>query len=244
MGLKSGSIIKTGEYLKVNDYIASPSDLFFAIQQGDGNFCVYRGTGPADNQGFMWASMVTDPISDFQISHIDYDVANAQILESGPAELTSETVTNQTTVSQTSTVAGSETVTETSGWSNSLAISVGVKSTFECSIPFVGGAKIEVSAQVTDTYTWNGSNSRSKTWSWSTPVTVPPGGVTTAIIAATVSTIAVPYTLSGTAVFKSGVKMPAQLKGVYTGTNSHNVTVKFVSLGPSTGELTVSTKAL
>jgi hypothetical protein len=29
---------------------------YFAVMQGDGNFCVYRGTDPAHNQGFCWST--------------------------------------------------------------------------------------------------------------------------------------------------------------------------------------------
>jgi hypothetical protein len=29
---------------------------YFAAMQGDGNFCIYRGTDPAHNQGFCWSS--------------------------------------------------------------------------------------------------------------------------------------------------------------------------------------------
>jgi hypothetical protein len=317
MGLKPGSCIRTNDYLKVGDYIQSPSHMFFAIQQSDGNFCVYhgpgpqdqhgwlwgtqvtgpggeffavqqgdgnfcvyrgadlahqqsalwcsmatgpggdyfailqddgnfcvyKGTGPGDNRGFVWASMKTDLISDFQISKIDYDVAHAAVLQSGPAELYRQTVTNRTTSAQTSTVSGSETVTETSGWSDSLGFKVGVKTSFETGIPFVAEGKVEVSAEVSNTYTWNGSQSTAKTWAFSTPVTVPPGGVSSVIITATMSTIAVPYTATGTAVFKSGAKVAGQITGLYTGTNSHDLTVTFASLNPASDRVLVDSAA-
>jgi hypothetical protein len=304
MALKPGSVVKTGDYLKTNDYIQSPSGFFFAIQQSDGNFCVYHGSGPDDNHGYVWGSqqtapggeffaiqqsdanfctykgtdpahndgglwcsmhtapegqyfavmqddgnfcvykgtgladnhggvwcsMHTDPVANFEINHIEYDVANAQTLQSGPAELFRQTVTNHTTSPQTSTISGSQAVTETSGWSDSLGISVGVKTTFECGVPLVAEGKVEVSATASNTYTWNGSESRSKTWSWSTPVTVPPGGVSSVIVGAMMSTMAVPYTLSGTVVFTSGVQMPGHVKGLYTGTNSHDLTATFAQL--------------
>jgi len=56
MALKPGSIVRVGEFLGVNDYIQSPQSLFFAIQQSDGNFCVYHGSGPSDNHGGVWCS--------------------------------------------------------------------------------------------------------------------------------------------------------------------------------------------
>jgi Clostridium epsilon toxin ETX/Bacillus mosquitocidal toxin MTX2 len=216
-----------------------PAGDYFAILQDDGNFCVYKGTGPSDNRGFVWASMKTDLLSDFQIDRIDYHVARAQVLKSGSVGLYRQTVTNHTTSPQTSTIAGSETVTETSGWSDSLAISVGVKTSFKCGIPFFAEGKVEISAQATNTYTWNGSESKAKAWSWSTPVTVPPGGVSSVIVTATMSTIAVPYTATGTAVFKSGEKVAGQITGLYTGDNSHDLTVTFAHLDPVSGHVHV-----
>jgi hypothetical protein len=40
--------------LKVNEYLVSPGKTVFAILQRDGNFVVYRGSGPADNKGVVW----------------------------------------------------------------------------------------------------------------------------------------------------------------------------------------------
>jgi len=45
--------IGTGEYL------VSPSRNYFAIQQTDGNFCIYRGSGPWNNQGYVWSTGAT-----------------------------------------------------------------------------------------------------------------------------------------------------------------------------------------
>ena len=38
-------------------YSVSPSSAYFLILQDDGNLCIYRGSGPNDNQGFIWCSM-------------------------------------------------------------------------------------------------------------------------------------------------------------------------------------------
>jgi hypothetical protein len=50
----AGRRLLNGQYLATNEYIRSPNDHFFAIMQGDGHFCVYAGTGPADNRGAVW----------------------------------------------------------------------------------------------------------------------------------------------------------------------------------------------
>lgn len=168
MGLKDGSIIKSGDYLAANDYIQSPSGLFYAIQQSDGNFCVYKGTGPNDTSWeCLWATNQLDPLVSFAGNYLEYDLANTQILLSGPAELYRDTVPNSTAVSQTTTISASETITETSQWSNAIGGSVSVKTstTLQVGIPLFADGKVntEVTATFNESYTWGKSVTRSKT---------------------------------------------------------------------------------
>ncbi len=215
---------------------------YFAVLQDDGNLCVYKGTSPNDNQGFVWASMATDPVVDIEISAIDYDVISAKIIKTTPADLYRQSVTNNTTQTQTSSISGSESVTETSGWSDSLAVKVGVSTSFKTGIPFIAEGKITVSLDVTNTYTWNGSTSRSKTWSFNTPVSVPANTTYVALIAATVTTISVPYTMTGTLILKSGARIPGIINGLYTGSNSHDLTVTYIKQDPVTLDIQSSTQ--
>ena len=218
-----------------------PEQAYFAILQDDGNLCVYKGT-PDNNQGFVWASMALDPVVDIEISAIDYDVASAKIIKTTPADLYRQSVVNNTTQTQTSSISGSESVTETSGWSDSLAVKVGVSTSFKTGIPFIAEGKITVSLDVTNTYTWNGSTSRTKTWSFNTPVSVPANTTYVALIAATVTTISVPYTMTGTLILKSGARVPGIINGLYTGSNSHDLTVTYIKQDPVTMDIQSSTQ--
>ena len=51
-----GTWLTTGQYLSVGDYLVSDNGQFFVIMQSDGNFVLYRGSGPGDIQGFVWAT--------------------------------------------------------------------------------------------------------------------------------------------------------------------------------------------
>jgi len=223
---------------------SQPAGQFFAVMQDDGNFCVYKGTGPSDNQGGVWCTMAVDPVVDVEIASIAYDVAAARILQSGPAELYRQTVTNNTTQTQSSSISGSSSVSETSGWSDSLAVKVGVSTSFKTGIPFVAEGKVTVSVDVTNTYTWNGSVTKTKTWGFNTPVSVPPHTSIVGLVAATLSTIAVPYTLTGTFILKSGARIPGSVGGVYTGSNSHDLTVTFIQQDQDTKQVTSTMKTL
>ena len=52
-----GNYLATGGNLGVGQYMVSANKAFFAIQQGDGNLCVYKGSGPSDNRGYLWCHM-------------------------------------------------------------------------------------------------------------------------------------------------------------------------------------------
>jgi hypothetical protein len=205
----------------------APGGVFFAALQGDGNLCVYKGKDPGDNKGYVWGTQAIDPVADFEIATLDYDVNGAKVLQSGPAELYRQTVRNDSQYPQSSTITGSQSVSETSGWSDSLAVKVGVSTSFKTGIPFVAEGKVQVSVEVTNTYTWNGSKTSTKTWGFNTPVSVPAKTVIIGLVSATLSTIAVPYTMKGSFILRSGVRIPGTIQGTYLGTNSHDLTVTF-----------------
>lgn len=60
-----GSVLTTSQYLTPADYLSSPGALYFAIMQGDGNFCVYHGSGPTDNTGLQWDTGTTGSGGEF-----------------------------------------------------------------------------------------------------------------------------------------------------------------------------------
>jgi hypothetical protein len=51
------SVMNAGEYLADGQYLVAANRRTFAIQQSDGNLCVYQGSGPNDNQGGLWCTM-------------------------------------------------------------------------------------------------------------------------------------------------------------------------------------------
>jgi len=54
-GSKGRSYIITGENLSTGQYVVSDNKAFFLIQQGDGNLCTYKGSGPSSMlPGAIW----------------------------------------------------------------------------------------------------------------------------------------------------------------------------------------------
>jgi len=204
-----------------------PIEKTFAIMQDDGNFCIYKGTGPSNQGDYLWGTGVTDALSDFEISAIDYDVSHATIENNRLEDLYRQEVANNTDTPQQSSIGGSESVAEMSGWSSKLGGKIGVKTNFKSGIPFLADGKVEVTIEVNYEYTWNGSTTRTKVWTFNVPVTVPPKSKAVVVISVSVSKISVPYTLTGSFVLKSGARISRKIPGIYTGLNSHNLEVSF-----------------
>jgi len=51
---QSKTILYPGEYLAVGQYLVSPNRRTFAIQQDDGHFVVYEGSGPNAQKDALW----------------------------------------------------------------------------------------------------------------------------------------------------------------------------------------------
>lgn len=295
------SVLSQGGYLTTNETLVSNNGCFFAVMQGDGNFCVYRGSGPANtvgtamwnsqsaqsagdfflamqadgnlcvypgtptsptggalwhsgnaqspasyglimqddgnlcvysdspsNSNCVWNASVTDPITDVvNITNLVYQLDKAKVIPGDPDVIYNHPSTNSTSVAQTQTLSGSTAVNDTEGWSDTLGLKIGVKTSFEVGIPVIAEGKVEVSAEVSNAYTWNGSITTSNTWSWSANVVVPPQTTVLVNVAVAESTITVPYTITGTVLYTSGAKLTTSLPGTYTGLNAHDITTTY-----------------
>jgi hypothetical protein len=203
---------------------------FYAAMQDDGNFCIRRGRGADDSQGLVWASGVTDRVETIdEILHIEYALDAARILRTSLASLYSETLHNTGSELEFCTVASAVTVTETSSWSDSLGIRLRSHTAFQPGIPVVDGGDVVLAKKAT-TYIWNGASAATQNWRFSTPVSVARSQSVRAVVSATYSTISVPYTLIGRLRFESGAEVVGIIKGVYMGSNAHDLTAHFTPL--------------
>ena len=55
-GKKNDWTISSGGMLKQNEYLVAENKQYFFVWQSDGNAVVYRGSGPSDNKGAIWAT--------------------------------------------------------------------------------------------------------------------------------------------------------------------------------------------
>jgi Clostridium epsilon toxin ETX/Bacillus mosquitocidal toxin MTX2 len=162
-----------------------------------------------------------DDIVEFDGNQINYDTANATIAATNLDQLDKVTNTNKTTVQQSTTISGQRALTDTQAWSSTFGLKVSVSG--GVGIPLLTESKITVEGSVS--FTSNGSSSTSRTFSWSQPVLVPAKSQVVATVAVTRSTLVVPYTMSGSYVYRSGARAPGSITGTYSGINSHDLEV-------------------
>lgn len=58
-------VLESSNYLTTNQYLISANKKFFVLMQNNGNFVIYKGSGPADNQGMVWASNTNRQTGDY-----------------------------------------------------------------------------------------------------------------------------------------------------------------------------------
>jgi len=62
------SYLLPGESLGTGKYLVSDNKAFYVTQQGDGNLCVYKGSGPGDTVGYLWCNMATGPTGQYYVT--------------------------------------------------------------------------------------------------------------------------------------------------------------------------------
>jgi hypothetical protein len=172
------------------------------------------------------------------VTQITYDLQAAKVLHSGPVQIDHVTVQNITDQTQTSTISRTSSVSESRGWMISVGIKVGMTQGLEVGIPEVGKGTVGLSIEMTNTISFNESLTRARTWGFSVPVSVAPHSTVVALVVATMSTVTVPYSARGKFILQSGARVEADVRGTYTGSNSHDLVVTFVK-GAASGTTTV-----
>jgi hypothetical protein len=163
------------------------------------------------------------------MSQITYDLKAAKILGSEPLTVLTLEAKNDTDREQTPQISGTYTLSRTSGWSNALAVKVGIKVSGETGVPFVAAGKVELSTETQNTYTWNGSKTESESYSFSAPLKLGPHEHGKVVVTATETRINVPYSGTGELRFKSGRRYSRRVEGMYEGKNGHSVYAEYTS---------------
>jgi hypothetical protein len=178
-------------------------------------------------RAFWWP---IQPVA-YYVTNVKYDIPDAVLSGAAPYVAGSITLTNASSVSQSTNQSTSIAVSETSSWSNTVGGKIGVKTTFKTGIPFIAEGKVEVSAEISESYTWGETKGTTKTVGTQVTVNIPPHSQITASFVAQRQEVNIPYSCVWTTDFSNGTKKEEYVTGTYKGVL---VTAVTVSYGPDT----------
>jgi len=131
------------------------NNLFCKRLTTEGNTdCLNAGTGSLEQTTILG---VEEPVLSRKVHSIVYDMDNAHIYDFQPGSLFRATATNPSDKSTTLQVAYSYMTKKSTSWKRAVSFKTGVKTTIQAGIPFVVEGKVDISAEVTISTEWGGT---------------------------------------------------------------------------------------
>ncbi|XP_022150378.1 natterin-2-like [Momordica charantia] len=166
-----------------------------------------------------------EPILEREIYDINFHPADSRIYDQTVLVMATGNGTNRTEVPNTMNLNLSYIETESSTWSSSISIKLGVKTSIETGIPRIVDGKVEVSSEFTGSYQWGKTITKTQTIGSTYQITVPPKTTVIVSLLATTGKCDVPYSYSQRDTLINGeIKYYEMDDGVYHGVNSYNFT--------------------
>lgn len=210
-----------------------PTGDYYAVIENDGDFCIYPGSGPNEKRGdAIWRTNMTASLA-FE-GRVIYELDKYKEIETSLPELDQIVIDNREgDVEQSSSQTKSYSVTEVRGWQHVFSQKITVKFSGELELPIVAKGRVELSSETGYQYSWNRSQSITRTYSCTVPCKASAGTICTAHVLCTISKISVPMKLQGTYIITYGGKDfrvgELSIPGTYVGSNSHTLTVKYIT---------------
>jgi hypothetical protein len=214
-----------------NKFTSNMSGPYVGLLQDDGNFVVYRGTSENDRTDVWWNTGQTDPLLGFdEIGKLTYNASKAKVVKQVPLQGAEQSVRNDSSSPQTSSVSLQWTTTNESSWSDSVSNSVTIHNSAEVSIPMIASDTLDVTYVASTADTKQGSVVTTQGASTTVSITVPPHSSGKVEVWVNQASISEPYSFTGTYLFQSGTRMPAKnVNGIYTGENAYNPQITFTA---------------
>lgn len=182
-----------------------------AMLGDDGNLTLRQ------NDQVIWSNGYSDPVLEFIIESIEYDLPRGTIKTDNEADVLEQSLANDGTVVQSMQMSRSTSTSVTSSWSNATGLSATIGGEVTAGVPGVASAKVTMSATVSNTFTLGGSHSTTATIGFSFNLNVPPKTTYRGWASIRQAVFEVPYTAIGELHFKSGAKLRHRLHGIYEG---------------------------
>ncbi|CAL1398310.1 unnamed protein product [Linum trigynum] len=158
-----------------------------------------------------------------EIYNVVFRLLDARIYDETVVVATKTSASNDTPNTVTHTVTLTHTETTASTWEASLGLNLGFNVSITAGIPFIEEAKVEISGEISGSYTWGKTNTTEDTLTNQYDAVVSPHSVAYVSLLATKGKCDVPFSYSVTDVGYDGKKTNYDRDdGIYTGMNSYN----------------------
>ncbi|KAI3984145.1 hypothetical protein MKX01_028005 [Papaver californicum] len=170
-----------------------------------------------------WSYMVIEePVISRKIENVRYHLNDARIYNKKSVALISDDSSNKTPNPLTSELNLKTTVTNTTNWSTSVFLTVGVKMSITVGIPDIGSGEIEISGAVTKSSEWGETVTESLEVGSVKTITVPSMARLKASLMATRVSYDIPFSYTQRDVLKNGgTKVTEKNDGLFTGQNGY-----------------------
>ncbi|XP_062294396.1 natterin-3-like [Scomber scombrus] len=153
------------------------------------------------------------------ISDVRYKIDAAERFQHPPEIMGTSTIINNECRDVTKTSTISNTYEEEKRWDTSTAISAGVTASISAGIPLIGETGIEVSTEVTNTFSSGTTLKVSKNLAVTVEVPVPPNHSCAVSVVGHRYSANIPYTARLTRIYRNGKTRSTTITGVYKGVN-------------------------
>jgi hypothetical protein len=157
-----------------------------------------------------------------RIYSVEYHLDDVNISGLKPRDYFFKTIENTTDRPQKSKMAVEYDVTTETRWDSSVSMKLGVTTTIEAGVPLVGEASVEISAEISGSYSWGKTEAKTKNYSSEEEVEVAPHTELTLRVVATEGRCDIPFTYTQEDILTTGETTVTKLgDGIYRGVNSY-----------------------
>jgi hypothetical protein len=165
----------------------------------------------------VWNNGFSDPVVEYVVETIDYDIPRAKIKSDSPHGTLEQELFNNGAIEQEMHMSKKTSTTVTSSWSNATGFKATISGSVTGGVPGVASATVTMSAEVSNTFTLGGSTSKAVEIGFDFTLKVPPKRKYRGSADINEAEFEVPYSVVGELQFKSGRKLRHKLTGMYYG---------------------------
>ncbi|KAI3907832.1 hypothetical protein MKW92_031082 [Papaver armeniacum] len=174
---------------------------------------------------------IEEPVISRKINNVRYRLIDARRYDEKTVALVTDDSSNRTRHPLTSELNLRTTVSNTTNWSNSVGLTVGVEMTFTVGLPVIEETEFKISTEVTGSWDWGESHTTSQEVGSVKTIVVPPMTRLKGSLMATRLSYDIPFSYTQRDVLKNGrTKVSEKNDGIFTAHNGYGYQYEVVEL--------------